>query len=130
MNAKHSHYAPGGVSAKAREMLADLKCSRLEVVLIPSHDPDCAMRGGMIRAVQEQNADWYREFCGLFETTGKNRWRRSKFQTKIKRRWTIRGLEELIEGRCSTAYAERLETFIVRAMQNENHSERQKRRAA
>jgi hypothetical protein len=127
MNAKRNHKR-GGVSALARELLADLQCSRLEVVLIPSRDPDCAMRGGMIRAVQEQNADWYRKFCGLYETTGKKRWRRAKFQTKIKRRETIYGLEQLIEGKCESQYADRLKMFIVRQQEEKIEARRESRR--
>jgi hypothetical protein len=51
------------ISVLAQEYLDELEGNILEVVLIPSNDPDCAMRGGKIRAVQSQNAQWYREFC-------------------------------------------------------------------
>lgn len=111
---------------KARTMLSDLLASRLEVVLIPSRDPDCAMRGGMIRAVQEQNCDWYRSFCREFPSNRK--WQNKKGRTKIKRRDTERGLRELIAGRCETQYADRLSSFIARAMANEQTEKR--RRAA
>lgn len=57
------------------------------------------MRGGMIRAVQSTRRD-------------RLRWR--KFKTAIKRQDTIRGLEELIEGKCTTLYAERLRGYIER----------------
>lgn len=117
----------GGESSRARELLTDLLASRLEVILIPSRDPDCAMRGGMIRAAQERNADWYREFCREFPSNRK--WQNKKGRTKIKRRETIRGLKELISGRCETQYADRLRIFIVRQIANERHEERRKRAA-
>ena len=91
-------------------MLGELLAYRLEVVLIPSQDDDCAMRGGMIRAVQEQNAEWYRTFCAQFASHRKYRGR--KFKTKIKRQHTIRALNELAEGYAATIYAERLRDFI------------------
>jgi hypothetical protein len=96
----------------AQKMLMELESSHLEVVLIPSRDHDCAMRGGMIRAVQYQNPAWYRSFCGIKESRRKDilRWR--KFKTAIKRRDTIRGLNELIRGGCSSLYARRLADFI------------------
>lgn len=93
-------------------MLSDLQACRLEVILVPSRDPDCAMRGGMIRAVQEQNADWYRNFCKQFPSN--RRWQNRKGRTKIKRRDTERGLRELIAGKCETQYAQRLHSFIER----------------
>lgn len=78
------------------------------------------MRGGMIRAVQEQNAYWYREFCGLYESSRRDRHRfRNKFKTAIKRQDTERGLEELIAGRCNSVYADRLRGFIARMIANE-----------
>ena len=103
----------------AQEMLAELDSSRLEVVLIPSRDPDCAMRGGKIRAVQSQNAEWYRKFCDQHQSTRKRR--SFKSDTKIKRAHTRRALLEILSGRCATPYAERIKDFVER---------RQKRRAA
>jgi hypothetical protein len=99
---------------KARILLDELEGSCLEVVLIPSHDHECAMRGGMIRAVQTQNADWYRKFCGEHSSNWKDSWRWSKFKTKIKRQHTIRALNELIDGKCATPYAKDLRGFIQR----------------
>jgi len=68
----------------------------------------------MIRAVQYQNADWYRAFCAEHESDRKDRNRWRKFKTKIKRRWTRRALEELISGKCESGYAQMLREFIVR----------------
>jgi hypothetical protein len=97
-----------------REYLLQLESNYLEVVLIPSRDHDCAMRGGKIRAVQYQNAEWYRGFCAEHESQRKDRNRWRKFKTKIKRRGTRRALQELIAGKCETHYARMLKEFIVR----------------
>jgi hypothetical protein len=68
----------------------------------------------MIRAVQYQNADWYRAFCGEHESQRKDRHKWRKFKTKIKRRETRRALLQLIAGKCETPYAQMLKEFIVR----------------
>lgn len=104
----------GGLARLAQEYLIELDSYHLEVVLIPSRDADCAMRGGMIRAVQEQNAEWYRKFCAEHESNRRDRMRWSKFKTKIKRRATRRALQELIAGKCETHYAKDLRDFIQR----------------
>lgn len=101
-----------------QDYLADLEGNCLEVVLIPSRFPDCAMKGGMIRAVQYQNADWYREWAGTYESQRKDRLKWRKFKTKIKRAHTIRALNELISGRCETPYAKELQQFIARYEHN------------
>lgn len=104
----------GGLRQLAREYLIELESNCLEVVLIPSRDHDCAMRGGMIRAVQYQNADWYRVFCGEHESQRKDLHKWRKFKTKVKRHSTRRALQELISGKCETHYAQMLKEFIVR----------------
>ena|SRR2546421_8149373 len=111
----------GGLVKVAKVLLAELESSRLEVVLIPSRDPDCAMRGGMLRAVQEQNADWYQSFARQFESHRKDRLRWRKFKTKIKRNDTLRGLRELVEGNCDSVYAQRLKDFIEHGEPNGKH---------
>jgi hypothetical protein len=123
----------------AMRMLTELESSCLEVVLIPSKDPDCAMRGGMVRVAHMKNVRWYSEFCKHFtarrrrpckyhprrcdcpkEEKEKRRWyyrdrRKSKLHdTSIKRQDTIRGLEELMRGKCQSVYAQRLADFIER----------------
>lgn len=96
----------------ASEMLADLDCNYLEVVLIPSLDPDRAIKGGMIRAVQYQNARWYRDFCKCFPSNRKAN--RRKFQTKIKRQATRRALVCLSSGEVwQSCYVDRLHAFMV-----------------
>lgn len=107
-----------GLERLAKEYLIELESHSLEVVLIPSRDHDCAMRGGMIRAVQEQNCEWYRAFCGEHESSRKDRLRWSKFKTKIKRQLTRRALKELIAGKCETHYAKDLREFILRREAN------------
>lgn len=104
----------GGIKRKAQILLDELESSCLEVALIPSGDAECAMRGGMIRAVQSQNAEWYRKFCAAHGSNRKDRYRWSKFKTKIKRQHTRRALRELIAGKCETPYAKELYSFIQR----------------
>lgn len=111
---RRSQKKRGGVRQLAHEYLLELDSNCLEVVLIPSRDPDCYLRGGMIRAVQSQNCDWYRRFCAEHESNRRDRLRWSKFKTKIKRAWTRRALLELIAGKCETAYAKDLASFIHR----------------
>lgn len=101
------------IAKLAEEYLKELDGHVLEVVLIPSRDDDCALRGGMIRCVQSENAKWYRAFC-LQHESSRNRVRRNKPDTLIKRQWTRRGLGELADGKCSTVYAHRLKRFIRR----------------
>jgi hypothetical protein len=83
------------------------------------------MRGGKIRAVQYQNADWYRAFCAEHESQRKDRNRWRKFKTKIKRQWTRRALLELVSGKCDTPYAKMVHEFIVRYQ-----ADKKERRAA
>ena len=118
----------------AERMLAELESSQLEVVLIPSKDRDCAMRGGKIRVAHMQNAEWYQDFCAQFTAKRRARCRRCfrrcqcEKEEKRKRRWgkrprmlhdtsikkqdTIRGLKELTRGKCVSIYAQRLAEFI------------------
>lgn len=95
----------GGVEHKARILLDDLDSSC---------DHECAMRGGMIRAVQSENVEWYRKFCAEHESNRKDSYRWSKFKTKVKRQDTRRGLQELIAGKCESYYAKDLQEFIRR----------------
>src|SRR5947209_5674569 len=101
----------------ALDLLIELESTRLEVVLIPSADPDCAMRGGMIRVVQNANCKWYRAFCKSHQTRRKRpRRRRNYSDTLIKRAYTVRALESLSEGRSAGIYEERLKPFIKERM--------------
>jgi len=102
------------MTRKAQIFLDELDSSSLEVVLVPSGDAECAMRGGMIRTVQSVNAEWYRKFCAEHESNRKDRLRWSKFKTKVKRQDTRRALRELIAGKCESHYAKDLANFIRR----------------
>src|SRR5688572_32242163 len=83
----------------AKRYLMELESAQLEVVLIPAPEPRHSTH--QVRAVQEQNCEWYRQFC---EEHPSNR-RGSKLRTKIKRRLTILALLALANGRCETSYA-------------------------
>lgn len=121
---RESEKKGAGLQRLAREYLLELESNYLEVVLIPSRDHDCYMRGGMIRAVQYQNATWYRLFCAEHESQRRDLHKWRKFKTKIKRQGTRRALKELIAGRCKTHYAMMLKEFILR------YQEDQKQKAA
>lgn len=127
-----------------RRFLRELEENSLEVVLIPSKHWEVAQQGGKIRAVQSENPEWYQNFCGLYESrrgryqakcdwccgvhdrrknnrclrrrrpTVYTRGRKRLFDTSIKRRDTIRGLNELLNGKCESEYAQRLRDFIRR----------------
>ncbi len=121
-----TNYAGGGAARnRAQQYLAELRASRLEVVLIPAPQPSHS--GHYVRVVQYANPHWYREFCGLYESARRDRIRWRKFKTKIKRRDTLRGLSELVEGRCASQYADRLAAFIE---SRELEIEQLRRRAA
>jgi hypothetical protein len=90
--------------------LDELESNYLEVVLIPQRD--FTNIGGMVRAVQSINTEWYRKFCEEHESNRRDRLRWSKFKTKVKRQDTIRGLKELISGKCETYYAKDLKNFL------------------
>lgn len=95
----------------AEMMLAELERERLVVVLIPSRDVDCAMRGGKIRAVESRNPVWYRELCA--EHPSSRGTRKGKFDTLIKRQHVIRALKEISSGVCKTLYAQRVMPYII-----------------
>lgn len=123
-----------------RSFLRDLEQQSLEVVLIPSKRWEVARAGGKIRAVQSENPEWYQVFCAQYRAYRGGRttrcdwcclWHHKKsscskgkrrkpsalrprrlFDTSIKRQDTIRGLNELLAGRCESAYAHRLRDFI------------------
>ena len=97
----------------AEEMLAELQSQRLEVVLVPSREGV-----GMIRAVSEQNPEWYREFCRLYPSRRRRSHLKQEFDTAISRKTTIKGLEHLLEGNVTSPYAERLLNFINRRLKN------------
>lgn len=97
-------------------MLAELESFRLEVVLAPLNP---RMRGynegGCKRVCASRNCDWYRRHCAKFPS-GRTKPRRN-FDTRIKRRDTLRLLHRLIAGKTSTSiYAPELLAIARRRM--------------
>jgi hypothetical protein len=97
----------------AQRLLDELEANMLEVVLIP--DQQSASYGNdfrMLRAAQSRNADWYRKLCKQHSSNRRfvDRWREDK--TKIKRRRTIEALNEILNYRYDTPYAQMLISFI------------------
>lgn len=100
---------PRWVRDNAAAMRLELEARRLSVVLIP------APFGGpdrKIRAVEEQNPGWYRDFCAAFETNRSQPRHGRKPDTLIKRRHTLRALKEIEGGVARTTYAERLLPWV------------------
>lgn len=79
-------------------MLDELLASRLEVVKV-----------GTLRAVQSENAGWYREFCAAFKQPRK---KYPRPRTIIKRCHTVRALRRIVDGDSGTVYADRLMSFV------------------
>lgn len=101
---------PKWIQKRAAEMYDELLANKQEVVLIPSQDPDCAMRGGMIRAVQSAPPRWFSEFAGQWM---RNSVRQPRLRPNfIKREWTLCGLRRLMKGDDKSVYAQRLRRFI------------------
>lgn len=95
-------------------LLDELENDRLGVTLIPSRIKDCADRGGMIRAVESQNAPWYRQFCAMY-LSGRTR-KNSHIDTRIRRKNIVRILTRLVNGLPSrSAYVEDLTRFAKEA---------------
>lgn len=95
----------------ARWMADELDATRLRVVLVP----DQFLPGGVrrLRAVEEENPEWYRCFCRAFPARRRRERRRHLPDTAIKRRHTLRGLRELADGRCESVYAMRLLGYVA-----------------
>ena len=85
-----------------QQMLDELESNVLDVVLLPSRHWECSRRGGMVRTVQGQNADWYRKLCGKYSSsrTRKN----ALHDTRIKRANVRSTLRVLTSGRKSCSY--------------------------
>ncbi len=86
-------------------MLAELESARLVVVLVPCRR--FVNEGGCIRVAAEKNCTWYRRFCAEYPS-GRRR-ASSSFDTRIRRRDTLRLLARLVDGAASSSkYAEHL----------------------
>jgi len=88
-------------------MKAQLEAERLTVVLVPAKHG-----AGMLRAVQNQNPQWYQEFCAQYESQRSKPRKRKHFDTKIKRAHTLRALAELSTGQVKSKYAQRLLPYV------------------
>lgn len=69
------------------------------------------------RAVIQQNAEWYREFCARYESLRPGY---KKLRTIIRRQRTIDALEEIASGRSpdDTVYGSRLKPFLEDVYEN------------
>lgn len=100
------------IPALAALMLQEMECRHLIVVLIPDQQY-CGYGNEFrrLRAAEEQNAAWYQEFCGRYES--RRRFRGRRFKTLIKRRETLNALRKIAAGRADqTPYCERLVEMI------------------
>lgn len=89
-------------AAALTEMRDELDANCLEVALAPQRIR--TNEGGMIRVVISKNATWYSRFCARYAST--RRRRKAAFDTRIKRRNTLRVLDGLItKGRAASQYA-------------------------
>lgn len=94
-----------------KDMLNELVNNALVVVLLPA--PEQRHTGHMVRAVEQQNANWYREFCADHE---EYRAGYEKPKTIIKRQDTINALYRVLDGDCVTVYAQRLLEHVRAAL--------------
>jgi hypothetical protein len=89
---------PGAVQQSLTIMLAELESHQLCVCLAPLNPK---MRGyndgGCKRVLMDRNPLWYRNFCA--EHASSRGVRRGKFDTKIRRRNTIRVLARMEAGK-------------------------------
>jgi hypothetical protein len=102
-----------GLREMAKAMVSELEGSRLTVELAPAREPKHG--GHMVRVVSERNPSWYRRLCRAY-VSGRRRARR-KHDTLIKRRHTLRALEDIAKGRTRGSYIERLLPVVHREMQ-------------
>lgn len=108
---------------KLESMLIELETSYFEVVLIPARDPTHS--GHCIRALQYANPAWYSEFCGSYVNCrgiGRKRMRRAR--TFIKKETTIKALQRMKAGDYSGIYAERLDKYIKKKLDDEKQTRR------
>lgn len=94
----------------AQWMLWQLDSCQLRVTLAPgdpARDPN-----RKVRVVEEENPQWYQEFCAEYPSYRSWPRRRSKPDTAIKRSHTLRALGEMAQGGVSTEYAQRLLPYV------------------
>lgn len=86
----------------AEMMLQELGLMRLHVIKKKTEH-------GYTRLAVATNPQWYRRFCRDHSRT---RRRYSKLKTYIKRCWTMRALERIVEGVRTGVYVQRLMPYV------------------
>lgn len=79
-----------------RKMYEELASNQLEVGLIPADDKKHYSH--CVRAVFQQNPQWYQELCKRYEANRKKPRRSWKHDTRIKRRHILNILQRLANG--------------------------------
>lgn len=97
-------------------MRQQLESQRLTVSLAPAKGW-MGEDGKLLRVVEAQNPQWYREFCAQYEANRTRPRYGRKPDTLIKRAHTLRALQEIENGECATRYAQRLYPFVEREAQ-------------
>lgn len=94
----------------AEIMLLQLETNQLEVVLVPCKR--YVNEGGCIRVAASKNCNWYQKFCA---NHGSSRIRKNALHdTCIKRRNTIKALENIIAGKPAGVYEDELKQIARR----------------
>lgn len=88
----------------AQEMAFELETNKLIVIKKPSIYKDQADRGACYRLVESRNPRWYREICGNYSSNRKKPRRKSKHDTRIKRRTVLNVIERLGNGKGTISY--------------------------
>lgn len=92
-------------------MLAELEGNQLMIALVPARRE--ANTGAMIRVACAKNAKWYSDFCTRHLSSRERR--RALPDTRIKRRNTVRALNQLLTHTPAGKYGPEL-TKIAKAM--------------
>lgn len=110
--------------ARARRMLRELDRGGLEVILIPAPEPIHSTH--MIRAVANQNPQWFRKMCSYYmNCRGIGKKKMIRPRTNFNRRIARRALVAMIAGDNTSrigrgSYAQRILSFIRRELRNED----------
>lgn len=93
-------------------MLRQLQREGLGVVLLPA--PDKRHSGHMIRVVETQNPDWYRELCAAYpKNRARPRQRKDKYMDSlINRESVILALKKIRMGVDDSTYTRRLMPYV------------------
>lgn len=92
-------------------MRDEMEYRRLEVILIPSKNHECAIRGGCIRVAINTNPEWYQELCSSYPRPDCKKW--YKTRTIIKRANIIKLLDRLLAGqKINSKYEQDLNNIV------------------